>query len=108
MSQGAEYPYLGTLDDTRDKLYGATSNQVAKLAVSAGQFAGKMALRLVHDHLLRLDLEKYNFQIQSHVANIKRKVNTMQRVSRGLNASFQHSTIQWLGWWERICSLSGS
>ncbi|CAB1317912.1 unnamed protein product, partial [Coregonus sp. 'balchen'] len=54
---GEEYPYFGTLQDTREKLYGATSNQAAKLAVSAGEFAGKMALRLVHDHLLRLDMQ---------------------------------------------------
>lgn len=82
MSQGAEYPYLGTLDDTRDKLYGATSNQVAKLAVSAGQFAGKMALRLVHDHLLHLDVEKYIRQIRTHVFAINSKIQKVQSVSR--------------------------
>uniref|UniRef100_A0A674DV77 Transferrin receptor protein 1 n=1 Tax=Salmo trutta TaxID=8032 RepID=A0A674DV77_SALTR len=83
-----EYPYIGTLQDTRKNLYGATSNQVAKLAVSTGQIAGQMALRLVHDHLLRLDVEKYNYQIQSHVANIKRKLQP-EMLPKAL-------TVQWL------------
>uniref|UniRef100_A0A674DW14 Transferrin receptor protein 1 n=1 Tax=Salmo trutta TaxID=8032 RepID=A0A674DW14_SALTR len=86
MPIGEEYPYIGTLQDTRKNLYGATSNQVAKLAVSTGQIAGQMALRLVHDHLLRLDVEKYNYQIQSHVANIKRKPEMLPKAL----------TVQWL------------
>uniref|UniRef100_A0A674DVB9 Transferrin receptor protein 1 n=1 Tax=Salmo trutta TaxID=8032 RepID=A0A674DVB9_SALTR len=94
VSQGEEYPYIGTLQDTRKNLYGATSNQVAKLAVSTGQIAGQMALRLVHDHLLRLDVEKYNYQIQSHVANIKRKVNTVQRLQPEMLP--KALTVQWL------------
>jgi transferrin receptor len=93
VSQGEEYPFLGTLDDTRDKLYGATSNQVAKLAVSAGQFAGRIALRLVHDHLLRLDVEKYTRQIRTHVFAINSKIKAVQSVSR-------------VG--KRTCSLSGN
>uniref|UniRef100_A0A673XHD0 Transferrin receptor protein 1 n=1 Tax=Salmo trutta TaxID=8032 RepID=A0A673XHD0_SALTR len=89
-TEGAEYPYLGTLDDTRDKLYGATSNQVAKLAVSAGQFAGKIALRLVHDHLLHLDVEKYIRQIRTHVVAINSKIQKLQSVLPKL------LSVQWL------------
>uniref|UniRef100_A0A8C7JUK6 Transferrin receptor protein 1 n=1 Tax=Oncorhynchus kisutch TaxID=8019 RepID=A0A8C7JUK6_ONCKI len=89
-TEGEEYPFLGTLDDTRDKLYGATSNQVAKLAVSAGQFAGRIALRLVHDHLLRLDVEKYTRQIRTHVFAINSKIKTVQSL---LPKSL---SVQWL------------
>lgn len=75
------YPYFGTLLDTRDKLSAATGHQVSQMAVSASQFAGHMVLRLVHDHLLRFDLKKYNKIIQSHVARINTKVYAIKRVS---------------------------
>uniref|UniRef100_A0AAZ3RUM9 Transferrin receptor protein 1 n=1 Tax=Oncorhynchus tshawytscha TaxID=74940 RepID=A0AAZ3RUM9_ONCTS len=93
-TEGEEYPFLGTLDDTRDKLYGATSNQVAKLAVSAGQFAGKIALRLVHDHLLRLDVEKYTRQIRTHVFAINSKIKTVQSMQPQLLP--KSLSVQWL------------
>ncbi|XP_029480117.1 transferrin receptor protein 1-like [Oncorhynchus nerka] len=93
-TEGEEYPFLGTLDDTRDKLYGATSNQVAKLAVSAGQFAGRIALRLVHDHLLRLDVEKYTRQIRTHVFAINSKIKTVQSMQPQLLP--KSLSVQWL------------
>ncbi|XP_029582339.1 transferrin receptor protein 1 [Salmo trutta] len=93
-TEGAEYPYLGTLDDTRDKLYGATSNQVAKLAVSAGQFAGKIALRLVHDHLLHLDVEKYIRQIRTHVVAINSKIQKLQSMQPQVLPKLL--SVQWL------------
>ncbi|XP_041751508.2 transferrin receptor protein 1 [Coregonus clupeaformis] len=91
---GEEYPYFGTLQDTREKLYGATSNQAAKLAVSAGEFAGKMALRLVHDHLLRLDVEQYIRQIRTHVYTINRKVKNVRSMQPQLLP--KSLTVQWL------------
>uniref|UniRef100_A0A4W5QAT5 Transferrin receptor protein 1 n=1 Tax=Hucho hucho TaxID=62062 RepID=A0A4W5QAT5_9TELE len=91
---GEEYPYLGTLQDTRDKLNGATSNQVAKLAVSAGQFAGKIALRLVHDHLLRLDVKKYIRQIHIQVYDINSKIKSLQSMQPQLLP--KSLTVQWL------------
>ena len=66
--------------DTRDKLNGATSHQVPQLSVIAARFAGHMALRLVHDHLLRMDPMKYYTVIRTHVAQINRKVRAVQRV----------------------------
>ncbi|KAM7401141.1 hypothetical protein PAMA_005367 [Pampus argenteus] len=78
-SDNAEYPYFGTLLDTREKLNSATSHQVPQMAEIAAQFAGHMALRLVHDHLLEMDLTKYDRIIRSHVAQINGKVMAVQK-----------------------------
>lgn len=67
--------------DTREKLNTATSNQVPQLAEIVTRFAGHMVLRLVHDHLLRMDLTKYDKIIRTHVAQINRKVKDLKRVS---------------------------
>lgn len=67
--------------DTRDKLNTATSNQVPQLAEIVTRFAGHMALRLVHDHLLKVDLVKYDKMIRGTVSQIYQKVNEIQRVS---------------------------
>uniref|UniRef100_A0AAY5K0L6 Transferrin receptor protein 1 n=1 Tax=Esox lucius TaxID=8010 RepID=A0AAY5K0L6_ESOLU len=83
---GFEYPYFGTLQDTRARLDAATSNQVAPMAVLAARFAGHMALRLVHDHLLRLDVDRYNAEIRSHVVTINRKPQLLPNVL----------TVRWL------------
>lgn len=67
--------------DIRQKLNGFTSNSVPEVAVIASQFAGHMALRLVHDHLLRMDLTRYHSIIRTHVGQINAKVKAVQRVS---------------------------
>lgn len=69
------------MQDTRAKLNAATSVQVPQLAVTAGQFAGHMVLRLVHDHLLHLDPTRYYKTIVSQVARVNAKVKQVQRVS---------------------------
>lgn len=72
--------------DTREKLNTATSNQVPQLAEVVTRFAGHMVLRLVHDHLLRMDLTKYDKIIRTHVAQINRKVKDLKRVSVQLSS----------------------
>lgn len=67
--------------DTRENLNTATSNQVAQLAQIATRFAGHMALRLVHDHLLQLDLSSYINNIRNSVNQINGKVKEIKRVS---------------------------
>ncbi|CAF97624.1 unnamed protein product, partial [Tetraodon nigroviridis] len=76
-----EYPYFGTLLDTKDSLEKATNNQVHHLAQTVTRFAGHMALRLVHDHLLRVDLTKYDKVIRSAVSQINMKVKEIKRVT---------------------------
>lgn len=61
----------------------AAGNQVPQLAETAARFAGHMVLRLVHDHLLRMDVMKYNNIIRNHVVQINTKVYSVKRVSAG-------------------------
>ncbi|KAM4605469.1 transferrin receptor protein 1-like [Polymixia lowei] len=93
-STTSDYQYYGTMLDTREKLNSATSNQISRLTVTAAQFAGQMALRLVHDHLLRLDLRKYDSIIRTHVAEINRRVLTVQRLQPQMLP--KALTMQWL------------
>lgn len=67
--------------DTQDNLSAATSNQVAQLVQIVTRFAGHMVLRLVHDHLLRMDLSSYNKNIRDSVSQINDKVKEIKRVS---------------------------
>ncbi|XP_038134815.1 transferrin receptor 1a [Cyprinodon tularosa] len=93
-SNNAEYKYLGTLEDTQENLNIATSKQVPQLAEAAGRFAGHMALRLVHDHLLQMDLMKYYKIIRSQVVRINGKVRDVQRLNPQLLP--KTITMQWL------------
>lgn len=75
------YPYFGTMFDTREQLNAVTSNQVPQLAVKAAHFAGHIALRLVHDHLLQLDVSRYDKVIRMQVAHINSQIKDIKRVS---------------------------
>ncbi|XP_013768555.1 transferrin receptor protein 1-like [Pundamilia nyererei] len=89
-----DYPHFNTNLDTRENLNSVTASQVPQLAVRAGQFAGHIALRLVHDHLLQMDLKKYNQLIRSHVVQINGKVKTVQRMQPQLLP--KALTVRWL------------
>ncbi|XP_071346594.1 transferrin receptor protein 1-like [Trachinotus anak] len=93
-SGNSDYQYFGTMLDTREKLNSATANQVPQLAVTSAQFAGHIALRLVHDHLLHMDLGKYEKVIRTHVAHINVKVKNVQRMKPQLLP--KALTVQWL------------
>ncbi|KAJ8396784.1 hypothetical protein AAFF_G00013830 [Aldrovandia affinis] len=56
---GSDYPYFGTILDTKDQLDWATAQSTAQLTATSAHIAGQMALRLVHDHLLRLDVKRF-------------------------------------------------
>lgn len=83
---------MNTMMDNRDKLNKATFNKVSQLAKIVTEFAGQMALRLVHDHLLRLDLTQYDKVIRRHVGQINSRVRTIKRVSVCLFFGF-HQTF---------------
>uniref|UniRef100_A0A8C9TFL3 Transferrin receptor protein 1 n=1 Tax=Scleropages formosus TaxID=113540 RepID=A0A8C9TFL3_SCLFO len=74
-SQGPDYQYFGTLEDTRQKLEYIMSTRTTQFAMAAAQVAGHMALRLVHDHLLRLDVSKYNSKIRSYSSSSLKNLN---------------------------------
>lgn len=67
--------------DTREKLNSLTSNDVARLAEIASQFAGHIALRLVHDHVLGMNLTRYNDMIRTQVFQIHKRVKDVRMVS---------------------------
>ncbi|XP_035993854.1 transferrin receptor protein 1 [Fundulus heteroclitus] len=93
-TENSGYKFLGTLQDTSDNLNIATSSQVPQLAEAAGRFAGHIALRLVHDHLLQMDVMKYYKVIRSHVAKINGKVREVQRIKPELLP--KALTVKWL------------
>uniref|UniRef100_A0A669EUR4 Transferrin receptor protein 1 n=1 Tax=Oreochromis niloticus TaxID=8128 RepID=A0A669EUR4_ORENI len=106
-SGSSDYPYFGTTLDTQQNLNSVTASQVPQLAVRAGQFAGHIALRLVHDHLLQMDLKKYNQLIRSHVVQINMRVKAVQRLQPQLLP--KTLTGQWLvmasGSYNRVSSI---
>ncbi|KAL7850974.1 hypothetical protein AOLI_G00213300 [Acnodon oligacanthus] len=110
-----EYPFFGTVLDTKRNLDSKIFNLRA-LTKTAGEIAGQMALRLVHDHLLRLNVEKYTNIIRSKVAQINKEIISLQssgrvpktlkmqwlmsalgsysRASRNLNTNIQNSDLE--------------
>lgn len=93
-SEHLDYPYFGTNLDTQERLKTTTTNQISQFAEAAARFAGHIALRLVHDHLLQLDLQKYTRVIRTHVAKINGKVAEVQRLRPQVLP--KALTMQWL------------
>uniref|UniRef100_A0A1A8PMU5 Transferrin receptor (p90, CD71) n=2 Tax=Nothobranchius rachovii TaxID=451742 RepID=A0A1A8PMU5_9TELE len=54
------YPYYGTNLDNMDHLNYQTNQHTSEITATAAKFAGQMALRLVHDHRLFLDVSRYD------------------------------------------------
>ncbi|ROL42696.1 Transferrin receptor protein 1 [Anabarilius grahami] len=74
----ADYEFFGTNKDDKDKLDLATGKKVVELSLLAAQVAGQMALRLVHDHILKLDITKYSSVINEQVHAIITGVNILK------------------------------
>lgn len=70
--------FLGTNMDTKVNLDRITKEKVVELSVLAAQVAGQMALRLVHDHVLKLDVTKYSDVIADHVSAIIKRVDALK------------------------------
>lgn len=87
-----QYPFFGTMLDTRKNLEAETSTEFLVLAKAAGEIAGVMALRLVHDHLLKMNVEKYKNILRIHIGKINREVMRLQKFSN-LTEDVQ---VQWL------------
>uniref|UniRef100_A0A8C1DBD2 Transferrin receptor protein 1 n=1 Tax=Cyprinus carpio carpio TaxID=630221 RepID=A0A8C1DBD2_CYPCA len=76
-SSSKSYPF-GTIEDTDQTLERYTSYNTLKLAKTAGEVVGLVTLRLVHDHLLKLNVAKYTSVIRSYVSQIRSKVESCQ------------------------------
>uniref|UniRef100_A0A8C1XZC6 Transferrin receptor 1b n=1 Tax=Cyprinus carpio TaxID=7962 RepID=A0A8C1XZC6_CYPCA len=70
--------YFGPILDDKAHLDNVTNQKVVELSVLAAQVAGQMALRLVHDHILRLDVTKYSDVITNHVNAIIQHVDALK------------------------------
>ncbi|XP_056290243.1 transferrin receptor 1b [Pseudoliparis swirei] len=115
ISPGTEaYAYYGTNLDSVDHLAYQTNHRTGEMAALAAQFAGQMALRLVHDHLLRLDVGRYSNVLTKAVMRAYRRVQQLtksgqlkgvdgnwlnrargsfQRAARGLNTDIQNTDL---------------
>ncbi|XP_062844211.1 transferrin receptor protein 1-like [Trichomycterus rosablanca] len=80
-TSGKPYPFFGTMSDTRRNLDNSAPNLLG-LVKAAGEFAGQIALRLVHDHILRLNTQKYLNVIRANIVQISREVTSLQRSGR--------------------------
>lgn len=69
------YPYYGTNLDDMDHLDNQANQHTSKLTAAAAQFAGQMALRLVHDHLLSLDVSRYKGALNVAVSRTKNQLS---------------------------------
>ncbi|XP_010192941.1 PREDICTED: transferrin receptor protein 1 [Mesitornis unicolor] len=60
-NKDAEYPFLGTTQDTVENL--KMTDNLYDLMRAAAEVAGQIALRLTHDHELFLDFERYSEEL---------------------------------------------
>lgn len=74
------YVYYGTNLDSKDHLSYQTNQRTSEIMVTAAQFAGQMALRLVHDNLLSLDVSRYSNPLTKAVAKIYKRINQLSQV----------------------------
>ncbi|XP_066522868.1 transferrin receptor 1b [Hoplias malabaricus] len=79
VSNGA-YVNSGTALDNKQNLYIATEQRLGDFCKAAAQVAGQMALRLVHDHILKLDVTSYTRLIRKHVSIISRGAFLLKKV----------------------------
>ncbi|XP_028290573.1 transferrin receptor 1b [Gouania willdenowi] len=76
------YTYYNTDLDNMEHLQFQTDQSVAQMASVAAQFAARMSLRLIHDHLLSFDVSRYKGVITKAVVQVYRRVNQLSVSSR--------------------------
>ncbi|KAL2085254.1 hypothetical protein ACEWY4_018574 [Coilia grayii] len=92
-----DYPYFGTALDDFDNLNYATGNtNISVVAVAAGQVAGQMALRLAHDRLLPLDVDRYGEEIKKVMNEVTTCVHQLME-SPGFDQTLDKAlSVDWL------------
>ncbi|XP_076617818.1 transferrin receptor 1b [Chaetodon auriga] len=73
------YTYYGTNLDSKDHLNYETNYHTSEMTVVAAQLAGQMALRLIHDHLLSLDVSRYSSVLTKAVSRVYRRVSQLSQ-----------------------------
>ncbi|XP_029384945.1 transferrin receptor 1b [Echeneis naucrates] len=71
------YLYYGTVLDNKDHLLYQTTHHTSEITVGAAQFAGQMALRLVHDHLISLDIRRYSSILSQPVKQVYMRIKQL-------------------------------
>lgn len=77
LQESSVYKYSGTSLDTRSSLNQITEGKLLNVTVSAAQVAGQMALRLVHDHILNLDVNEYTRIIRMNMVKIRNEIKNV-------------------------------
>lgn len=72
--------YYSTDLDNKDHLNYLTGQKTSEVTVAAAQIAGQMALRLVHDHLLKLDTSRYSSVVSKAVSGVYRRILQLSQV----------------------------
>lgn len=78
--QANSYMYYGTNLDNKDHLNYLTVQKTSEAAVAAAQLAGQMALRLVHDHVVKLDTSRYSSVLNNAVRLLYNRINLLTKV----------------------------
>ncbi|XP_070842116.1 transferrin receptor 1b [Chaetodon trifascialis] len=73
------YTYYGTNLDSKDHLDYETNHHTSEMTVVAAQFAGQMALRLIHDHLLSLNVSPYSSVLSKAVSRVYKRVSQLSQ-----------------------------
>uniref|UniRef100_A0A668A2V9 Transferrin receptor 1b n=1 Tax=Myripristis murdjan TaxID=586833 RepID=A0A668A2V9_9TELE len=74
------YPYYGTDLDTWDHFSAETNHHNSEMVAAAGQLAGQMALRLVHDHLLKMDVTRYGRILTAAVGSLYSRIRRLTQL----------------------------
>lgn len=85
------YPYYDTNLDNMDHLDYQTNHHSSEITALAAQCAGVMALRLVHDHVINLDVNQYGRIINKAVIPVYMRIKKLQEV--GLTISITVSAL---------------
>lgn len=85
------YPYYDTNLDNMDHLDYQTNHHSSEITALAAQCAGVMALRLVHDHVINLDVNQYGRIINKAVIPVYMRIKKLQEV--GLTISITISAL---------------
>ncbi|KAF5889123.1 transferrin receptor protein 1-like, partial [Clarias magur] len=88
-----DYEYSGTPLDNRQKLDEATDGKLLDVCVSAAQVAGQMALRLVHDHILNLDVNEYTRTIRKNTFRLLKEIHNVEALKPDASSVLKQSWL---------------
>lgn len=69
-----------------DHLNYETNHRTSEMTAVAAQFAGLMAVRLAHDHVLRLDASRYYSIMSKAVQQVYNRINQLLQVCLNIRA----------------------